>query len=297
MTTNPLYVPGLAAVRTTPPDIEAQAQSKETTSSEWAASASSDEERQWKYREPASSLTRRLAVYLFVLKGLLAATIAAGINFGIAYGTYHTQAFVRLFVLPNALTADASITLIAEFVITWAVECFVVSFNLRRGEIPAIGFLGEPPKNRLVRWFFILPPTHTDNTKELNYKHRPTIQGFLPWTRLFVANAIRSLVCLALLFPLIFGVTVGLLVAAGTHRDGDWYYPVVWTPQVFKLLFGVIVGGLCTPLFSAYFLARAGWILKEKSGNVGTTQHIEELVSEPEPERAEEDTTTKREEA
>ncbi|KAI3321343.1 hypothetical protein HD806DRAFT_524243 [Xylariaceae sp. AK1471] len=250
--TNPLFTPGEHNEKVTT-DIEARLQ-VDNRDTPGPTISKCDE---WGFKPPTDHLTRRQAVYIFILDGLVAGVLAAGINFGIAYGTYHTQDAVRLFILPNALAADAGFTLLAQFIITWIVECFIVSFHLRKGLVPPIGFIREP-KNRFMRWYFFL-----------DHEQSQEIRGFKPWLHLILSNAIRSLILLAAFFPVVFGASIGFLTLVGTRRGADWYYDVVWAPQVFKLIFGVAVGSTCTPLMASFWLVRCGWVLKARSGTDG----------------------------
>ncbi|KAI0483755.1 hypothetical protein F4859DRAFT_474000 [Xylaria cf. heliscus] len=251
--TNPLFIPGEHNEKV---DTDIGATLRQDSGDTPDSTAPKSEE--WAFKAPTDHLTRRQAVYIFILDGLVAGVLAAGINFGIAYGTYHTQDAVRLFILPNALAADAGFTLLAQFIITWAVECFIVGFHLRKGLVPPIGFLREP-KNRFTRWYFIL-----------DGKQPQELKGFKPWLGLFFSNAIRSLILLAAFFPVVFGASIGFLTLAGTRRGADWDFNVVWAPQVFKLIFGVAVGSTCTPLMAAFWIVRCGWIMKARACADGT---------------------------
>ncbi|KAI0449219.1 hypothetical protein F5B21DRAFT_61879 [Xylaria acuta] len=259
--TNPLFIPGDHNEKVTT-DIEARLQRDGGDTPDLTIPGCEE----WAFNTPTDHLTRRQAVYIFILDGLVAGVLAAGINFGIAYGTYHTQDAVRLFILPNALAADAGFTLLAQFIITWAVECFIVCFHLRKGLVPSIGFFREP-KNRFMRWYFFL-----------DGKQSQELRGFKPWLSLILANAIRSLILLTAFFPVVFGASVGFLTLVGTRRGADWYFDVVWAPQVFKLIFGVAVGSTCTPLMAAFWLVRCGWVLKAREG-AGGTRSVEEISS------------------
>ncbi|KAI0813579.1 hypothetical protein GGR55DRAFT_702658 [Xylaria sp. FL0064] len=230
--TNPLFVPGEHNEKVTT-DIEASIQNNSGDIPDLTI----PEGEKWAFKTPTDHLTRRQAVYL---------------------RTYHTQDAVRLFVLPNALAADAGFTLLAQFIITWIVECFIVSFHLRTGLVPPIGFLREP-KNKLVRWYFFL-----------DHKQSQDLKGFTPWLHLIFSNAIRSLILLAAFFPVVFSASIGFLTLVGTRRGADWYFDVVWAPQVFKLIFGIAVGSTCTPLMAAFWLVRCGWILKASQGAGGS---------------------------
>ncbi|KAI0096975.1 hypothetical protein GGR51DRAFT_488476 [Nemania sp. FL0031] len=260
-TTNPLFIPGGDDEKVTT-GVEATLQHSSGDIPDVAISKYEE----WEFKTPTDRLTRRQAVYIFVLDGLVAAILGAGINFGIAYGTYHTQDAVRLFILPNALAADAGFTLLAQFIITWVVECFIVNFHLRKGLVPPIGFFREP-KNRFMRWYFFL-----------DHKQSKELRGFKPWIGLILSNALRSLILLAVFFPVVFGASIGFLTLVGTRRGADWYFDVVWASQVFKLIFGVAVGSTCTPLMAAFWLVRCGWVLKARAG-VDGIRSVDEITN------------------
>jgi hypothetical protein len=83
--TNPLFAPGKYNEKVTT-DIEARPQhdSGDAPDLTRPTSPKCDE---WSSKAPTDHLTRRQAVYIFVLDGVVAAVLGAGINFGIAYGT------------------------------------------------------------------------------------------------------------------------------------------------------------------------------------------------------------------
>ncbi|KAI1749557.1 hypothetical protein F4782DRAFT_542155 [Xylaria castorea] len=258
--TNPLFTPGEHDEKVTT-DTEARLRHDSGDTPDLTVPKSEE----WAFQTPTEHLTRRQAGYIFILDGVVSGLLGAGINFGIAYATYHTQDAVRLFILPNALAADAGFTLLAQFIITWAVECWVVGFHLRKGLVAPIGFFREP-KNRFMRWYFFLDD-----------KQPQELKGFKPWLSLFFGNAIRSLILLAIFFPVVFGASIGFLTLVGTRRGAEWYFDVVFAPQVFKLIFGVAVGSTCTPLMAAFWLVRCGWVLKAKAG-AGGMQSVEEIA-------------------
>lgn len=131
--------------------------------------------------------------------------------------------------------------------------------------MPPIGFFREP-KNRFMRWYFFL-----------DQKQPQELKGFKPWLILMLSNAIRSLILLAIFFPVVFGASIGFLTLVGTRRGADWYFDVVWAPQVFKLIFGVAVGSTCTPPMAAFWLVRCGWVLKAGAG-AGGMRPVEEIM-------------------
>ncbi|TGJ83503.1 hypothetical protein E0Z10_g5252 [Xylaria hypoxylon] len=206
------------------------------------------------YRKPAEYLTTRLKVKIFIIDSLTSALIGAAINFGIAYATYNNQAAgVHLFSFPNALAADCSFTLLAQFIITWLVEVFVVNNDLRRGWVEPIGFLREP-KGKFLRWYFLLD-------RENQMPHQ--VKGWWNWIRFIWSNVLRSVMLFLVFFPPAFGVSIGALTAVGTKTpDGDWNFPNTYAPQIYKLILGIVIGSTGTPLMSLYTIVRVGWVLK-----------------------------------
>ncbi|KAI0152754.1 hypothetical protein GGR57DRAFT_170546 [Xylariaceae sp. FL1272] len=206
------------------------------------------------YRKPAETLTTRLKVKIFVVDSLTSAILAGAINFGIAYGTYHDQpAGVHLFSFPNALAADCSFTLLAQFIVTFLVEVFIVNNDLRRGWVDSIGFLPEP-KGKFLRWYFLLD-------RENQMPHQ--VKGWWKWVRFVWSHVLRSIFMFLVFFPPAFGVSVGALTAVGAKTDdGDWNFPNTYTPQIYKLILGVVIGSIGTPLMSLYTIVRVGWVLK-----------------------------------
>jgi hypothetical protein len=80
--TNPLFTPGEHNEKVTT-DIEARLQHDTGDTPDLTIPKSEE----WAFTTPTDHLTRRQAVYIFILDGLVAGVLAAGINFGIAYGT------------------------------------------------------------------------------------------------------------------------------------------------------------------------------------------------------------------
>lgn len=109
-----------------------------------------------------------------------------------------------------------------------------------------------------MRWYFFL-----------DQKQPQELNCLKLWLTFILANTIRSLILLAVFFPVAFGASIGFLTLVGRHRGADWYFDVVWAPQVFKLIFGVAVGSTCTPVMAAFWLVRCGWVLKARVGERG----------------------------
>jgi hypothetical protein len=81
--TNPLFIPGEHDEKVTT-DVEARLQPDSGDIPDLTVPKCEE----WAFQNPTDHLTRRQAVYIFILDGLVAGVLAAGINFGIAYGNY-----------------------------------------------------------------------------------------------------------------------------------------------------------------------------------------------------------------
>ncbi|KJZ73695.1 hypothetical protein HIM_06813 [Hirsutella minnesotensis 3608] len=208
--------------------------------------------------QPSSSFTRHQLFYLVVLDGLGGMALSGGINFAIAYGMYTaantTQNPIRLFQLPNTLAGDAAVTIIVQCIITWIIEAILVSHDLSQGSVQPIGFVSEP-SNRLLRYLFLLPADPDATPAPVR------IFGFLA----LIQHAARGFLCAVVSFLPIWPITIGLLIAAGHRNGGDWEYEKRWTPQVFKLLLGGILGLVTTPFMAWFWLVRAGWEAKHQA--------------------------------
>lgn len=79
--TNPLFTPDEHGTKTTT-GIETQLQQDNKDTSNLSVLDCED----WKFKAPTDHFTRGQAIYVFILNGLVAAALGAGINFGIAYG-------------------------------------------------------------------------------------------------------------------------------------------------------------------------------------------------------------------
>ncbi|KAI0477896.1 hypothetical protein GGR56DRAFT_674215 [Xylariaceae sp. FL0804] len=208
---------------------------------------------------------------------------------------------VRLWAWPNTLAGDAAVTVVIQCLITWAVELFLVNRALRRGGVRPIGFVREPRRNA-ARWFMMLPPAEADrgddHRKEqqeeaatmTNNSRRSRLRR---WAILTASQALRALLVAAACFPLIWGASIGFLVLIGRRvpphhaplpsssslssfsssssstDDGeegisDWDFGHRWTPQLFKLVQGAVLGLLATPPMVVFWLLRSGWAIRRR---------------------------------
>ncbi|KAJ8111985.1 hypothetical protein ONZ43_g5495 [Nemania bipapillata] len=208
-----------------------------------------------KFRPPSDHFTLHQIFYIFILDGIVSAIFAGGINFAIAYGLYHDRGTkdspIRLFQFPNTLAGDVAVTTFVQFLTTWVIESLLVNYDLRKGGVQPIGFIPEP-KSKYLRWFMFLD-RQEDTHKVSSLKH---------WLRFLFSQVIRSLISAAVVFPFVWGASVGFLTLFGHHEDNDWYYSATWAPEIFKLVQGAVLGLLFTPLMVMFWLVRRGWALQ-----------------------------------
>ena len=167
---------------------------------------------------------------------------------------------IRLFQLPNTLAGDAAVTIIIQCILTWFVEWGLVSHDISNKGVAPVGFLREP-SHFLLRWFFFLTPIESKLPRWMSGKtdEEETQKN---WQRLFgviVQHALRGFLFAVVGFLLLWPVSVGALTAFGMKQGGDYIYGKRWTPQVFKLVLGGVLGLLTTPLMALFWLAKAGW--------------------------------------
>lgn len=243
-------------------------------------------------KEATDKLSTHQFIYLFILDGLGALVLSGGINFAIAYGgsptscgsadggekrrernrkkkrkkltslaMYTTQNLtknpIRLFQLPNTLAGDAALTIVLQCVITWLLEAVLVNRDLRKGGIRPIGFLAEPT-SALPRWFLMLDSDEQGSEGEKPSKGGRVKRGAAELRQ----QGPRVLVIILASFALCWPASVGILLAVGEKRGGDWFFEATWTPQIFKGVMGGVLALLTTPLMAGYWLVREGWRLK-----------------------------------
>lgn len=156
---------------------------------------------------------------------------------------------IRLWRLPNTLSGDAAVTLFVQSIITWIITMITVNGDLRNGKVQPIGFVPEP-KNKLARWYFFLDAEQPVGRRT-----------FLQWLVFVLSQIGRALLFSVPLFLVVWPTTVGILTSStlGAHRGNDYYYAQTWTPQIFKLLYGGILGLLANPFFVMMWLLTIGW--------------------------------------
>ncbi|KAI1419077.1 hypothetical protein F5Y12DRAFT_779733 [Xylaria sp. FL1777] len=256
--TNPILEPRNPTEKTTT-DVEAARLGGRNGDESGSASPDPKDGGGVKLRPPSDHFTLHQLFYIFVIDGIGAAGVAGGINFAIAYALYHNRGTVdspiRLFQFPNTLAGDTAVTIFIQFLTTWVIESILVNYDLRKGGVQPIGFIPEP-KWRYLRWFLLL------DRREQTFK----VRSVKHWLWFLFSQVVRSLILAVVFFPVIFGVSVGLLTLVGHYHNGDWYYPAKWAPELFKLVQGAVLGLLFTPLMVIFWLARCGWALQSTDG-------------------------------
>ncbi|KAK1759610.1 hypothetical protein QBC47DRAFT_111896 [Echria macrotheca] len=213
-------------------------------------------------QRPTTKLTTHQLFYIFILDGLGAAILSGGINFAIAYAMYTSPSSspILLWQLPNTLAGDAAVTIILQSIITWLVELVLVNRDLSRGSVAPIGFIPPPsPSWIYLRRFLFLDRHHHEEHQNEGVGGMGRIKG---WVNFLASQVIRALVVAVGMFVLLWPASVGILMVLGEKAGGDWEFERVWTPEVFKLVLGAVLGLVETPVFAGFWLVRAGWALR-----------------------------------
>lgn len=158
---------------------------------------------------------------------------------------------IRLFQLPNTLAGDAAVTIITQCILTWFVEMFLVRHDLGNRSVQPIGFIPEP-SSPFLRWLFLLSSDKAERK----------VSALRASTVYHLQQALRGFLLAVVGFVLLWPIGVGVLTTLGERDGGDYVYSDRWTPQVFKLVLGGLLGLLTTPLMAMFWLVKAGWEAK-----------------------------------
>lgn len=162
---------------------------------------------------------------------------------------------VRLFQLPNTLAGDIGVTVIVQTIMTWILEMVIVNRDLRKGNIQPIGFVSEPPATdrpwwRAIRWFMQM---------EASTEKRKGQKSLRRKARYILAQVARAFAVAILCFIIVFGPSVGILIALGTRHGGDWDFSREWAPEIYKLVLGSVLALMTSPFFAMFWMVKCGW--------------------------------------
>lgn len=176
---------------------------------------------------------------------------------------------ITLLRLPNTLAGDAALTIVIQVIVTWLIEWLAVTSDLRAGKVAPVSF----PCGPKTRWILGLPRSSSgdderassregddSNRESTSASHRkrpqtPTKSPRMP----LLHHPLRIIAVLVPSFILVWPPSIGILIALGTALgDGDYVYPTRWTPEIFKLVFGAVLGLLTTPVMALFWVVREG---------------------------------------
>lgn len=162
---------------------------------------------------------------------------------------------VRLFQLPNTVAGDIGVTVIVQTIMTWFIEMTMVNRDLRKGNIQPIGFVSEPPATdqpwwRAVRWFMQM---------EVSKDKKKDKKSFRRKARYALSQVARAASVAVVCFAIVFGPSVGILMALGEKNGGDWDLPREWTPEIYKLILGSVLALMTSPFFAMFWMVKCGW--------------------------------------
>ncbi|KAK4127260.1 hypothetical protein N657DRAFT_669152 [Parathielavia appendiculata] len=223
---------------------------------------------------PTRKLNGRQWFHLLFVQGVTSMLIAAALNFAIGYAMYSSprpppgpppQGSIPpfLFSLPVSIVGDAALSTVFQTLITWYVLIYTVNYALSHGELqpyaPTSGVLAREPSKCVLRWFLFLDHD--------NAKHGSRVLGFgrrglYQQGALVLAGLARAIIISAVAYGLMIGPAIGIMVAVGTPRNGDWVYLGRWDGTIFKTVFGGLMGLWMAPALSWMWMVRAGWIVR-----------------------------------
>lgn len=191
---------------------------------------------------------------------------------------------IWLFQLPTTLLGDAGVTTIIQSIITWLITVLMVNGDLRSGGVAPIGFVNVP-ENRFVRWFMFLDRKEDSSISVVasteSGSHKQGWPSVLMSRISFIRDqALRGFIFSVPFFLVMVGPTVGILISHGTRSGGDWVYPRTWTPEIFKLLYGGILGLFMSPLYVLFWTIRCGWAVQRGDSHYGEKWRTHELAPE-----------------
>lgn len=214
-------------------------------------------------------------LYIFVAHGVVSGIISGGIEFAIAYGMYyHNAQPIYLWGFPNTLSGDCALSIFIQVGVTWACEELIVGWDCFLGNTPILPIviaLPDEPNHRLFwRLFEVKHGILRDERSLKSYIRKqflryPSRSKFFNLFAWFLAKFIISMITAAMIWFWVWPVTMGVLAGIGTRVGSHDYEFHGWTPQVMKLIYGFVVGLICSPIAIITILLRDSWYLEYKT--------------------------------
>lgn len=222
-------------------------------------------------------------IYTFIIHGLGSAIITGGLEFAIAYVMYKAPLTegdqVKMWGFPYTLAGDLVISNFVQIIVTWFIEEVIINwdwFQQRTCHIPFGHDLYSYGKrggfNKWWIWWFeieectILPRGQINTGDGINLnKGLGLFPQFLKilifrdketngynWKSGFkwvINKTLRSVLIGINSFLIIWPATLGIMTTQRMeHIDNDFIFNEFPFPQVLKLIFGIVVSFITTPL-------------------------------------------------
>ncbi|QLQ77916.1 hypothetical protein HG537_0A01630 [Torulaspora globosa] len=223
--------------------------------------------------------------YIFLAHGVVSGIISGGIEFAIAYGMYyHNSKPVYLWGFPNTLSGDCALTVFIQVGVTWVCEELIVGWDCFRSNTPILPFDIELPEETSHRVFWRLFEVRYGIARDeislrsyvrgqfVRYPSRSTIFNLFAW---LLNKFVISMIVAAMIWFWVWPVTMGVLAGIGTKVAGHEYEFHGWAPQIMKLVFGFVIGLMCSPLAIIVILLRDKWFLEYKKRAQKSSQENE----------------------
>ncbi|QLL30350.1 hypothetical protein HG536_0A01670 [Torulaspora globosa] len=221
--------------------------------------------------------------YIFLAHGVVSGIISGGIEFAIAYGMYyHSSKPVYLWGFPNTLSGDCALTVFIQVGVTWVCEELIVGWDCFQSKTPLLPFEIELPDEASHGLFWRLFEVKHGIAKDelslrsyvrkqfIRYPSRSRCFNLFSW---LLHKFVISMIAAAMIWFWVWPVTMGVMAGVGTRVGSHEYKFHGWAPQIMKLIFGFVIGLMCTPLAIIVILLRDKWFLEyKKSAQTGSQE-------------------------
>lgn len=213
-----------------------------------------------------------ILLYIFLAHAVVSGIISGGVEFAIAYGMYrHNPQPVKLWGFPNTLSGDCALTVFIQVGVTWVCEELVVGWDCYLGNTPILPIEVELPDESTHRPFWTLFEVKHGISRDdrsfcsylrkqfLRYPNRSRLFNAFTW---FLSKLVISMITAAMIWFWVWPVTMGIMAGVGTRIGSHDYEFHGWAPQVMKLVYGFVVGLMCSPIAIIVVLLRDVWYLE-----------------------------------